>query len=87
MAMKKSLANQIAKVWNAYYANSTDDTKTKAVIKDYGKWGFEVNLVPYASNTGTAFYHCEELVLVASTFKCSFLVSKDEHGKLIGRIF
>ena len=66
--MKKSVANQIAKVWNAM--STTEATKTKAVIE----YGYVV-IYPDGENDGRAFFHTEEFVGISAAFRVSSYIS------------
>ena len=85
--MKKSLANQIAKLWNENFAGYTEATKTKAVVTDNGGNDYAVEVNPTDANTGHAFYAHAELSDIERTFKVSAYVSQDENGLLYGRIY
>ena len=79
--MKKSLANQIAELWNANFAGFTKETMTEAkVISD------TVEIVPAGENDGIVFYHVEELADIARAFHANSLVSF-RSGKCIAQIF
>lgn len=79
--MKKGLANQIAKLWNANFAGFTKETMTEAkVISD------TVEIVPAGENDGVVFYHVEELADITRAFHANSLVSF-RSGKCIARIF
>ena len=79
--MKKSLANQIAKVWNECHAGNTEETKTTAQVL-----GDAVEIVPTANNDGTAFYHAEEFADIMRAFRVSGYVVL-RAGKLIARLY
>ena len=59
--MKKSLANQIAKLWNENHVGSYEPTKTQAIVRKSainGDYSVEVRPVGEENNgqtTGTAF--------------------------------
>lgn len=85
--MKKSVAKQIAKVWNAM--STTEATKTKAVVECNA-----VEIYPDGENTGNAFYHAEELVGISAAFRVSSYISireRDVDGEVrnicVGRIY
>lgn len=89
--MKKNVAVAIAKLYNNLYANSTEDTRTFALVREpYLKRNkanmWEVEVLPTASNDGTAFYATEECTDIKRAFKVSFIVSQED-GKLVGRFF
>lgn len=85
--MKKSLANQIAKLWNENFAGYTEATKTKAVVTESGRGDYAVEVNPTDANTGHAFYSHAELTDVERAFKVSAYVTQDENGLLYGRIY
>ena len=66
--MKKSVANQIVKVWNSMKA--TEATKTKAVIK----YGY-VMIYPDGGNDGRTFFHTEEFVGISAAFRVSSYIT------------
>ena len=89
--MKKAVAEKIVKLYNELYANTTEDTHTRAELQEpYLKFhkatSWEVEIVPTASNDGEAFYASHECVDICRAFKVSFIVSLDGR-KLIGRFF
>ena len=88
--MKKSLANQIAKLWNENFAGNYEPTRTIAVVTNLKK-EYSVEIVPDNNNVGISFHHHEELTDVIRAFKVSaYLVAKvqdDGDAIIIGRIF
>ena len=90
--MKKSLANQICKLWNENFAGSYEPTRTKAVVEQNGASGeYSVEIYPDENNVGNSFHHNEELADVMRAFKVSaYLITKvQDNGDviIIGRIF
>ena len=79
--MKKSLAKQIAKVWNELHAGNTEETKTTAQVSEDS-----VEIVPTANNDGTAFYHVEDFADVMRAFGVSGYVTF-RTGKFVARLF
>lgn len=90
--MTKKLATTIAELWNAQFAGSTEETRTRAiveepVIKMHNKTSWSVEIVPDGDmNDGNAFYHSEELTDVRRTFKVGGYVHI-ENGKVVGRLY
>jgi len=84
--IKKNKATNIAKIWNELHAGSTEQVKTNAVVVNRGKGDYAVEILPTAENTGTAFYHTEEIADFSRTFKVSSLVSVRD-GIAIGKFF
>lgn len=89
--MKKSLANQIARVWNEKHAGIYEPTKTKAVVMEGGrKDDFCVEIIPDKGNDGSSFHHQEEMTDVMRAFKVSSYVALcaiDGAQVVIGRFF
>lgn len=89
--MKKSLANQIAKLWNENFAGSYEPTKTKAEVTQNGvKGDYAVEIVPDGINVGNSFHHNEEVTDISRAFKVSSYLStreKDGIAIVIARIF
>ena len=79
--MKKSLANQIAKVWNEIHAGYTEETKTTAQVSEDC-----VEIVPIGKNDGMAFHHVEEFADIMRAFGVSGYVTF-RTGKFIARLF
>ena len=79
--MKKSLAKQIAKVWNELHAGNTEEAKTTAQVSEDS-----VEIVPTANNDGTAFYHVEDFADVMRAFGVSGYVTF-RTGKFVARLF
>ena len=87
--MNKAKATQIAKLWNENFANTTNVTRTKAVVASSrlrGKTYYDVDIEPTDCNTGDAFYAALEAADVARAFKVSFLVDVTDN-KAVGRFF
>ena len=87
--MKKSTANAIINLWNKEHANTTNETKTKAVLcEGIRKGDYDVEIVPnHALNDGISFYSAAEMVYVGRAFRVSFYVTTGSDGRLIGRLF
>lgn len=79
--MKKSLANQIAKLWNENFAGSTAATRTVAESDGENVW-----IKPTGENDGTCFYHNEEFADVMRCFKVSGIVCIREN-QVLARLF
>lgn len=79
--MKKSLANQIAKLWNDNFAGSTAATRTSAESDGENVW-----IKPTDENDGTVFYHNEEFADVMRCFKVSGIVCLRD-GQVLARFF
>lgn len=87
--MKKSLANQIAKLWNENHVGSYEPTMTHATVCECAvKSDYSVEVHPVGEeNDGHSFHHLEELVNIEGTFKVSAYITQDEEHKLYARIF
>lgn len=87
--MKKSLANQIAKLWNENHAGSYLPTKTHAIVYGSATNGdYSVEVHPIGEeNNGNSFHNIEELTNIEGTFKVSAYITQDEEHKLYARIF
>ena len=82
--MKKSLANQISKLWNENFAGSTSATMTKAFAEGENVYIRNVG----DDNDGHVFFHTEELADVTRTFKVSSIVVVDyDTHKVYARLF
>ena len=79
--MKKSLAKQIAKVWNEIHAGHTEETMTTAQVSEDC-----VEIVPTAKNDGMAFHHVEEFADIMRAFDVSGYVTF-RTGKFVARLF
>lgn len=90
--MKKSVAKQIAKLWNEKFANTTAATRTKAVVVEpyillHATERFEVEIIPDGdANDGLTFHANENMTDVERCFKVSGYVTISD-GKVIGRLF
>lgn len=72
--MTKSVANQIAKLWNSQFGGFTEETRTEAVVKECKLLktpSYSVDIIPTGANDGRAFFRVDELSFVAHTFKAS----------------
>jgi hypothetical protein len=87
--MKKSLANQICKLWNEQHVGSYEPTKTQAVVCESAvKGDYSVEVHPIGEeNDGHSFHDIEVLTNIEGTFKVSAYITQDEEHKLYARIF
>ena len=87
--MKKSLANQIAKLWNEQFAGSYEPTKTDAIVCENSiKSEYSVEVHPFGElNDGHAFFSMEHVTDIERAFKVSALITQDEEHKLYARIY
>ena len=86
--MKKSLANQIAKLWNDNFAGSYAPTKTKAEVMPDGVGDYSVEAHPYGEeNDGHSFHSHNEVSDIERAFKVSAYITQDEEHRLYARIF
>lgn len=86
--MKKSLANQIAKLWNDNFAGSYAPTKTQAEVMPDGVGDYSVEVHPYGEdNDGYSFYSHNEVSDIERAFKVSSYITQDEEHRLYARIF
>jgi hypothetical protein len=86
--MKKSLANQIAKLWNESLAGGYEPTKTKAEVKHDGVGNYSVEVRPYSEeNNGLSFHHIKELAGIERVFVVNAYIMIGRDGKLLARIF
>ena len=86
--MKKSLANQIAKLWNENHVGSYEPTKTHATVECSVKGDYSVEVHPVGEeNDGHSFHHINTLASIEETFKVSAYITQDEEHKLYARIF
>lgn len=84
--MKKSLANQIAKLWNENLAGTYEPTKTEAIVcKELKEYAVEIR--PCGKNNGSSFHHHEEVTYVERAFKVNAYIGQDHEHKLYARIF
>lgn len=79
--LKKNVANQIAKLWNAEHAGYTPATKTVAMVE-----GDAVNIYPAEDNIGVSFYHTEQLADITRAFRADCIITIKQ-GKVVARIF
>ena len=84
--MKRSLANQIAKLWNDKHVGSYEPTKTVANVVCGGD-DFAVEIHASGYNDGLSFHYVTELASMEQAFKVSAYVTQDEEHKLYARIF
>ena len=87
--MKKSLANQIAKLWNENHVGSYLPTKTQAIVcKGAINGEYAVEVHPSGEmNGGHNFHRIEALVSIETTFKVCAYITHDENNKLYARIY
>lgn len=87
--MKKSLANQICKLWNENHVGSYEPTKTHAIVCECAvKGDYSVEVHPVGDeNDGHAFHHIEEVTDIERAFKVSAYVMQDDEHKLYARFF
>ena len=87
--MKKSLANQICKLWNEQHVGSYEPTKTHAVVcKSAVENDYSVEVHPVGEeNNGHSFHGIEALVSIEGTFKVSAYITQDENHRLYARFF
>lgn len=87
--MKKSLANQICKLWNENHVGSYEPTKTQATVcKSHIKGEYSVEVHPCGDeNDGHSFHYIEELTNIEGAFRVSAYITQDEEHKLYARIF
>lgn len=87
--MKKSLANQIAKLWNENHVGNYEPTKTKAIVcKNAMKGEYSVEVHPFGENNDGDSFHCiEPVVDIERAFRVSAYITQDENNKLYARIF
>ena len=86
--MEKSLANQIAKLWNDNFAGSYEPTKTMAEVCVCTHGGYFVVVHPYGDeNDGHAFYSHNEVSDIARAFRVSSYITQDENHRLCARIY
>lgn len=87
--MKKSLANQIAKLWNEKHVGSYEPTKTHAIVCECAVRGdYSVEVHPFGEmNDGHSFHGIEALANIEGTFKVSAYIKQDKYNLLYARIF
>lgn len=87
--MKKSLANQICKLWNENHVGSYEPTKTQAIVcKSVVGIDYSVEVHPVGEkNDGHSFHHIDVLANIVGTFKVSAYITQDGNNKLYARIF
>ena len=85
--MKKSLAEQICKLWNDNFTGSYAPTMTKAevcVVKD----DYSVEVHPFGQeNNGHSFHSHNEVSDIQRAFKVSSYITQDENNRLYARFF
>ena len=87
--MKKSLANQIAKLWNENHVGSYEPTKTQAIVcKSAVRGEHSVEVHPVGEeNDGHSFHSIEAVISIEGAYKVSAYITQDEEHKLYARIF
>ena len=86
--MKKSLANQIAKLWNEQHVGNYEPTRTQAIVCESAvKGDCSVEVHPVGENDGHSFHHIEVLTNIEGTFKVYAYITQDDEHKLYARIF
>jgi hypothetical protein len=87
--MKKSLANQICKLWNEQHVGSYEPTKTHAIVCECAvKGDYSVEVHPVGEeNDGHSFHHIDTLSNIEGAFKVSAYITQDINNKLYARIF
>lgn len=83
--MKKSLANQIEKLWNESHANYTIATQTHAEVEP-DALGWRVRIQSTGGNCGDSFHCVGELAGIETAFKVSSYVTIWD-GKIQAVIF
>lgn len=86
--MEKTLANQIARLWNDKHSHYTDETATTAKVEKgiIRPLSFDVLIEPSGANDGMCFHQCRELIAIAHAFGVQTYISI-RSGKCIGHIF
>lgn len=87
--MKKSLANQIAKLWNENHVGNYEPTKTHAIVCESAANGdYSVEVHPFGEmNDGHSFHIIEALASIEGAFKVSAYITQDRYNLLYARIF
>lgn len=88
--MKKSLANQIAKLWNEQNSDGYELTRTKAVVEEDRKGEYSVEIAPEGNNIGNSFHCVEDMADFMRAFRVHGYVGqkvKDGMYILVGRMF
>ena len=87
--MKKSLANQIAKLWNEQHVGNYNPTRTQAIVCESAvKGDYSVEVHPFGEmNDGHSFHSIEALVSIEGTFKVNAYITQDKYNLLYARIF
>lgn len=87
--MKKSLANQICKLWNDNFVGSYEPTKTIAEVhKSAAEYDYSVEIHPSGvMNDGDVFFSHEHVTDIERAFKVSAYIKQDEDHKLYARIY
>lgn len=85
--MKKSLANQIAKLWNESLAGSYELTKTYAETRKGENGDYCVEIYPCSKNDGRSFHQHKELADIEGVFGVNAFTKIGRDNKLYARIF
>jgi hypothetical protein len=85
--MKKSLANQIANLWNERLAGGYEPTKTYAETRKEGNGDYCVEIYPCSENDGRSFHHHKELADIEGVFGVHAFTKIGKDNKLFTRIF
>jgi hypothetical protein len=87
--MKKSLANQICKLWNEQHVGSYEPTKTHAIVcESAAKGDYSVEVHPFGEmNDGHSFHIIEALANIEGALKVSAYITQDAEHRLYAMIF
>ena len=85
--MKKSLANQICRLWNENLAGGYEPTKTCAETRNDKYGDYSVLISPCRENDGNVFHRNGELADIERVFRVNAYVTIGSDGKLYARIF
>ena len=87
--MKKSLANQICKLWNEQHVGNYKPAKTQAIVcKGEVNEDYSVEVHPIGEeNDGHSFHSHNEVSDIERTFKVSSYITQDMEHKLYARFF
>jgi len=85
--MKKSLANQICRLWNESLVGGYEPTKTCAETRKDKYGDYSVLISPCSENGGLAFHRNCELADIERLFAVNAYVTIGRDGKLYARIF
>lgn len=85
--MKKSLANQICRLWNESLAGGYEPTKTYAETRKEKYGDYSVEISPCRENDGISFNRNAELADIERVFGVNAYIMIGRDGKLLARIF